>query len=271
MDRFELLRVLGTGSYGTARLVRQSGGGTEELRVVKEVRLPTTATEALLTRAGTAAALAPSAASGGVSKLCEAQREAQREVNVLRSLSHINVVAYYDAFVEQGNLHIVMEYADGGDLHAAVERRRPEGRHFPQEEALSILAQCCDALQHVHNRHVLHRDLKSQNIFLTSAGAVKIGDFGVSRVLEGTLALARSVVGTPSYMAPEIIDGEPYGTKADMWSLGVVFHEILSLELPFQAPCIATLVVRICSGAPRPLPLDLYNEGTIGLAQARSS
>lgn len=122
------------------------------------------------------------------------------------------------------------------------------------------MTQCCDALQYMHSKHVVHRDLKSQNIFLTEAGMVKLGDFGIACVLDNTAAMTRTTIGTPSHLSPEVCDGKPYGTKADIWSLGVVFYELLALKLPFQATSIASLVVKICSTEPKPLPTHSYGD-----------
>ncbi|OLP98319.1 Serine/threonine-protein kinase Nek5 [Symbiodinium microadriaticum] len=93
--------------------------------------------------------------------------------------------------------------------------------------------------RHIHARRIVHRDLKSQNIFLSNAGGggciVKIGDFGIAKVLQHTRGLAQTLIGTPSNLPPEVCDSKPYGTKADIWSLGVVFYELLTLEPPFKA------------------------------------
>merc|ERR1719352_1685519 len=138
-----------------------------------------------------------------------------------------------------------MEFADGGDLKGAIDERKSLPGHFSEAEALQMFSQCCLALQHVHSRHILHRDLKSQNIFMTRAGVVKLGDFGIAKVLDNTHGEAVTMIGTPVYLAPEVCDSRPYGMKADIWSLGVVLHEILALESPFRADNMAALLVKI--------------------------
>lgn len=230
---YETIRVLGRGSFGTAVLARKcSQAGEQNLHVLKNVDLS--------------------------QMLPAASKEALQEVEVLKSLDHVNIVAYYSAFIESGHLCIVMEYANGGNLAESIQRRqKKEERRFSQQEALSIFSQSCLALQHIHAKHVLHRDLKSANIFLTMDGNVKLGDFGIAKVLEHTTAKAMTVIGSPSYWAPELCDSLPYGTKADIWSLGVVFYELLTLELPFKAKSLAALIVKIVTGKPEPISPSL--------------
>jgi NIMA (never in mitosis gene a)-related kinase len=177
----------------------------------------------------------------------------------LRSLEHPNIVAYFSTFVETTKLYIVMEFADGGDLSAAIKERQPESKHFPEVEALRMFTQCCLALQHCHSRHILHRDLKSQNIFLTKSGTVKLGDFGIAKVLDHTQAEAMTLIGTPVYLAPEVCDNRPYGIKADIWSIGVVMYEICALAQPFRAENLAALMMRILREDPDPLPQNVYS------------
>ena len=91
----------------------------------------------------------------------------------------------------------------------------------------------CLAIKHIHDRKILHRDIKSHNFFLTKKGMVKLGDFGIARVLSNTRSKAKTVVGSPSYLSPEIISNEAYSFKSDIWSLGIVLHEMAALEAPF--------------------------------------
>ena len=119
-----------------------------------------------------------------LSRLSEGARStAMAEVDVLRRLSHPHIVAYYDGFVEAETLHIVLEFADGGDLAAALRgRREREAPPYPDHEALNIFGQCMMALQCIHAKRIVHRDIKTQNVFLMENGDVKLGDFGISKV-----------------------------------------------------------------------------------------
>ena len=104
------------------------------------------------------------------------------------------------------------------------------------------------AIQHVHSKKVLHRDLKSGNVFLTKDGIVKIGDFGIARQLDQTAGYAETVVGTPYYLSPEIVQAQEYNFKTDLWSLGVILYEMCALQPPFNSSNIAALAIQIVQG-----------------------
>ena len=104
------------------------------------------------------------------------------------------------------------------------------------------------AIKHVHDRKILHRDLKSQNIFLTSQGIVKLGDFGIARALNHTAENAQTIVGTPYYLSPEIIENKPYNFKSDIWSLGILLYEMCALKPPFNGNSLHALALQIVRG-----------------------
>eukprot|EP00928_Gymnodinium_smaydae_P011185 TRINITY_DN14155_c0_g1_i1.p1 TRINITY_DN14155_c0_g1~~TRINITY_DN14155_c0_g1_i1.p1 ORF type:complete len:865 (-),score=223.82 TRINITY_DN14155_c0_g1_i1:90-2684(-) len=228
MDRYEQLRVLGRGAFGVAYLVREKDAAPETFRVIKQVDL-----EQLP---------------------ADKRKETLNEVSVLQRLDHINIVCYVGAFLERSVLHIVMEFADGGDLAGIVRQRRETEQPFAEEDALTVFAQCVFGLSHMHRNKILHRDIKGQNIFVTKSGMAKLGDFGIARVFEHTESQAWTTIGTPSYLAPEVCENLPYDSKADVWSLGVVLYEMAALRQPFQAYNIAALVIRILTAEPPPLP-----------------
>ncbi|CAG2214656.1 NEK1_4_5 [Mytilus edulis] len=147
--------------------------------------------------------------------------QALTEVSVLARCKNTNIIKYLDAFVDEGSLKIVMEYADGGDLHKRIVNQK--GIHFGKEAILDWFVQICFALKYIHSQNILHRDLKTQNIFLTSQNVVKIGDFGIARVLRDSADCAMTAIGTPFYLSPEICQKKPYNHKSDMWALDVFF------------------------------------------------
>ena len=110
------------------------------------------------------------------------------------------------------------------------------------------------ALKHVHDRKILHRDLKCGNIFLTSNGFVKLGDFGIAKVLDTSADMAATIVGTPYYLSPEIVQSHQYDYKTDVWSLGVILYEMCALQPPFNGGNISALAIQIVAGMYQPLP-----------------
>jgi len=156
-----------------------------------------------------------------------------------------------------------MDYADGGDVHQAVKDRG--GRLLPEAQALCWFAQAANALNYVHKQKILHRDLKTQNIFLTRTGMVKLGDFGIARVLEATKDFARTMVGTPYYLSPEMIEEKPYNFASDVWSLGVCLYEMTTLKHPFDADSLHYLAIKIIQCKYPPPDPTLYSPGLVDL------
>ncbi len=111
----------------------------------------------------------------------------------------------------------------------------------------------CLALKHVHDRKIIHRDIKSQNVFLMKDNTIKMGDFGIARVLSCTREKAKTVVGTPYYLSPEIIENRPYSFKSDVWSLGILLYEMCTLAPPFNANSIPNLALKIVRGQYAPI------------------
>ena len=131
------------------------------------------------------------------------QTVSKREAEVLQQMNHSNIVLYVESFVENSKLYIVMEHADGGDLTATIERMRKNSQRWKEEEVMRIFVQLCLALKHIHGANILHRDLKSQNVFLTLKGVVKLGDFGIAKTMDNSDDQARTQIGTPYYLSPE--------------------------------------------------------------------
>ena len=125
------------------------------------------------------------------------------EVNLLKNLDHPHIVAYKQSYFTLEELVIIMEYCEVGDMSYHIKRKVNKKEHFSETEIFNWFIQICLALEYVHARRVIHRDLKAQNIFLTGDLTIKLGDFGISKVLENSAAAAQTVVGTPYYMSPE--------------------------------------------------------------------
>jgi len=178
--------------------------------------------------------------------------KAQQEVSLLKALStHPNLIAYRESFLEEpGNLYIMMSLADGGDLQCVVKECRVQKVDIPEPIVLTWLKQTLSGLEHLHGLGVVHRDLKSSNIFLCQGRQrIRIGDFGISRVLEST-AFATSCVGTPAYMSPELMRNERYDFHVDMWALGCICFELSTLKMPFTATSLVELAEAIMGAEP---------------------
>ncbi|XP_031195762.1 serine/threonine-protein kinase Nek1 isoform X2 [Mastomys coucha] len=225
MEKYVRLQKIGEGSFGKAVLVKSTEDGRHY--VIKEIN---------------------------ISRMSDKERqESRREVAVLANMKHPNIVQYKESFEENGSLYIVMDYCEGGDLFKRINAQK--GTLFQEDQILDWFVQICLALKHVHDRKILHRDIKSQNIFLTKDGTVQLGDFGIARVLNSTVELARTCIGTPYYLSPEICENKPYNNKSDIWALGCVLYELCTLKHAFEAGNMKNLVLKIISGSFPPVSL----------------
>ena len=132
-----------------------------------------------------------------------------------------------------------------GDLQFHIKRKLNKKEFFTEAEIWNWFVQICLSLEYIHGRKVLHRDIKASNIFLTGNNTVKLGDFGISKVLENTGSNAMTVVGTPYYMSPEVCQNHPYTFKSDVWALGCVLYELCTLKHAFSADNLLGLVYKI--------------------------
>jgi NIMA (never in mitosis gene a)-related kinase len=191
------------------------------------------------------------------------QEAALNEVKLLSHIDHPRVVAYLASFVADKKLHIVMEWCEGGDLRHVIEARKDAlgaAACFPEKAIWKYVTQVAQGLEHLHSLKVLHRDLKSSNLFLKQ-GMVKLGDLGCSRLLGTTGDLAATMIGTPYYLSPELCSNEPYDAKSDMWALGVVAYELCTCgDYPFTAHNQAALIMRIIRGNYESPPAHLSTE-----------
>ncbi|EKX45879.1 hypothetical protein GUITHDRAFT_159664 [Guillardia theta CCMP2712] len=176
----------------------------------------------------------------------EEEEQALLEVQLLASFEHPYVIRYYDSFLDDEILHIVMEWAEHGTLSDRIKSE--EGKVMKEIQIWKWTLQITVGLNHMHEKKVLHRDLKSANVFITANGDAKIGDLGVSRMLNNTQEMAHTMVGTPYYLSPELCEGSPYNVKSDVWALGcVIFEMCTGGGLPFQASNQGALILRILS------------------------
>eukprot|EP00929_Paragymnodinium_shiwhaense_P095126 TRINITY_DN5609_c0_g1_i6.p1 TRINITY_DN5609_c0_g1~~TRINITY_DN5609_c0_g1_i6.p1 ORF type:complete len:548 (-),score=113.54 TRINITY_DN5609_c0_g1_i6:66-1613(-) len=178
-------------------------------------------------------------------------KDAQKEGQVLASLKHPYIVRYRDTFTEHGWFCILMDYCEGGDLIKQIEGAKKGRAALGEEKILRWLTQALLALKYIHDRHILHRDLKPGNFFLSKTGVLKMGDFGIAKVLSCTAAHARTQIGTPYYLSPEVCQEKPYSWGSDVWAMGCILYELCALRVPFDAPSMQGLVQKIVQG---PIP-----------------
>ena len=177
------------------------------------------------------------------------------EAKILEKFDHPNIIKFKEVFIAnkpKKTLNIVTEYADGGDLSLEIKNQRKE--YFKESQILDYFTQICLAIKHIHAKHIMHRDLKSQNIFLTKTKLVKLGDFGISKNLNCTWEKAKTMIGTPYYLSPEIVNNKQYTIKSDIWSLGVLLYEMMALKMPFDANSLPMLTLKIIKGNYAPPP-----------------
>ncbi|KAM7176811.1 serine/threonine-protein kinase Nek11 [Macrochelys suwanniensis] len=229
--RYVLQQKLGRGSFGTVYLVSDKKAKQgEELKVLKEI-------------------------SVGDLKPNETV-EANLEAQLLSKLDHPAIVKFYASFVERESFCIITEYCEGRDLDCKIQEYKEAGKIFTESQIIEWFIQLLLGVNYMHERRILHRDLKAKNIFLKN-NLLKIGDFGVSRLLMGSCDLATTFTGTPYYMSPEALKHQGYDTKSDIWSLGCILYEMCCLDHAFTGHNFLSIVLKIVEGNTPSLP-DRY-------------
>lgn len=218
-----IIRKIGTGSFGDTYLVESERG---ERLVVKQAK------------------------QGGSA---ESDKQSRAEGNVSR-LASDHVVKLHRTWTEPGSnrLCMLLEYCDGGDMEMLLEKAYP----LPEQTVVAVFAQLLIGLDHIHMKHLLHRDVKLQNILLQSNDSTKriptakIADFGTSKNVSHTDSPAATRLGTPLYLSPEILSGHRYTRKTDVWSLGVAFYKILCNQMPFDGADMVRLTNAVINHDP---------------------
>ena len=221
---FKKEKVLGKGSFGSVYLVRRRQDN--KIYALKSVILE---------------------------KLNKKEQEnSVNEVRILASINHPNVIGYKEAFWDDDKsaLNIVMEYADDGDLHSKIEKMKKAGGYFKEHIIWSYAIQMIEGLKALHDKKIMHRDLKSANIFLVKdKHQCKLGDMNVSKVIKEKVLHTQT--GTPYYASPEVWNDAPYSYKSDLWSIGCVIYELCELKPPFQGKDLDELYENVCRGQPQ--------------------
>ena len=224
LSDFKKERVIGKGSFGSVYLVRRLEDN--KIYALKTVILD---------------------------KLNKKEQEnSVNEVRILASIHNPFVIGYKEAFLDESNnaLNIVMEYADDGDLQTKIKKMRHEGGFFKESLIWEYAIQMIKGLKALHDKKIMHRDLKSANIFLFKKNHLcKLGDMNVSKVIKDKVLLTQT--GTPYYASPEVWRDESYSYKSDLWSIGCVIYELCEQHPPFLGKNLDELFEEVCKGKPK--------------------
>ena len=193
----------------------------------------------------------------------EFRRRFKNESRAIAMLSHPNIVKVYDVSYGERLQYIVMEYVEGISLKEYIEQRRV----LPWKEAVHFLTQILRALQHAHDRGVVHRDIKPQNIMLLHSGNIKVTDFGIARLARSeTRTISENAIGSVHYISPEQARGDLTDSKSDIYSLGVALYEMLTGQLPFQSDSTVSIAIMQLQTQPRQ-PREINDQIPAGLEQ----
>ena len=222
MNGFEILKKIGNGSFSVVYKVRRKLDNN--IYALKKVKL---------------------------FKLKEKEKQAAlNEVRILASIKSPFIISYKEAFIEESDksLCIVMEYADDGDLYQKICQYKKMNLLMEESDIWRVFIMMVKGLKILHDLKILHRDLKSANILLFNDGTAKIGDCNVSKIFYGERDMGYTQTGTPYYASPEVWSEAPYDQKSDIWSLGIITYEMLTLNPPFKAGNMEALYKKIIKG-----------------------
>ena len=226
MNDFQIISKLGEGAYSVVYKVKRTVD--DQIYALKKVKLL---------------------------NLSEKEKlNALNEVRILASVKSNFVISYKEAFFDEkdSTLGIVMEYADKGDLYQRIVEHKKAAMFLEESEIWRIFIQLVKGLKALHDLKILHRDLKSANVFIFSDGSAKLGDLNVSKVARRGLGYTQT--GTPYYASPEVWKDQPYDNKSDIWSLGCVLYEMITLRPPFRAENMEGLYNKVIKGQYNKIP-----------------
>ena len=178
--------------------------------------------------------------------------QVKSEAKILSLIKSNYVVKYYESFIEKEDLNIVMEYCDNGDLCNYLKEQKKKNIPLKEDLIWQIFIKITLGLTTIHKMKILHRDLKTLNIFLNKDMGIKIGDLGVAKQLN-QVSFANTLIGTPYYLSPEMCEDKPYNQKSDVWALGCILYELCTFRHPFNATNHGALILKILNTNPDPI------------------
>ncbi|KRX04155.1 Protein kinase-like domain [Pseudocohnilembus persalinus] len=224
LGSYQLIEVIGKGAFGTVFLAKK-GENKYALKLLQQNK--NTQSEEDL-------------------KQSQNISEYYKEVAIYKTLKHPNIVKYYESFLHEGQLCIVMELVEGFNLSELIKIQTEKGVPFKENQIWKIIIDLCSVLKYLHDdQQILHRDLNPANIMIDSSFNIKLADFGLAKRINQTFQLQQSFVGTLAYSSPEIVQNKQYSQKADIWSLGCILYELVKLKPAFSGTNPLTMAKNI--------------------------
>ncbi|GFR76083.1 serine/threonine-protein kinase Nek4-like [Elysia marginata] len=231
MEKYDIVNRLGFGSHGAVYLVKHYT--TKKFYALKKIELDER-------------------------KKSRTREGVLKEASILSQLKHPHIVLFHECFLDPTREYVclILDYCDGGSLADKIQTASQNNSFFTEKQIMQWFIQIVMAVQYIHSKHILHRDLKTENVFLNKRSVIKLGDFGISKILDNTIDVAKTVVGTPSYLSPELCQDIPYNSKSDIWAVGCLLYEICALDRPFDGQSLIRLFFNIVKAEYKPLPAE---------------
>ena len=229
-SKYQIIEVLGEGGFGKAYKVENKTD--KNIYVIKKIPINT--------------------------KNLEELKSIENEALILKEINSEYIVKYFESFIDNDQFNIVMEYCENKDLKSFINFHKDKEQLINEEVIYNIALDICSGIKEIHSKNLIHRDLKPENLFISKDYIIKIGDFGISKKLIN-MNYANTQKGTFHYMAPEILNGQKYDKRIDIWALGCILYELFTLEFCFDYGNIAGLINNIMKGNHGKIDTNIYN------------
>ena len=236
--KLEMITQLGQGGFGSVYKVRNASN--KKIYILKKILIKEDVSE-------------------------EEIEKIMEEASILSEMKGSeNIVKIFDSFMDTKDekiyFNIVLEYCEGLDLRKFINDYKSHNHPIPKYIVNYIIKQIINGLKEIHKKNLIHRDLKPENIFITNDFLIKIGDFGITKQLDFINKYANTQIGTLQYMAPEVLNGEKYNQKVDIWSLGCIIYELCCGNICFKGKSILELASNIIKSQHGTIDMNIYGE-----------